>query len=91
MEKKKRTVYTRKFYLFLLVGFFFSLITSTLFTGTESTSSRTSITELHVSVDVLIFSSDSTGFRASSNLFNGEESTAELNSRSNFGSLWIAS
>jgi hypothetical protein len=85
-NRGKRNVFT--IYLFLLVSFFFGLITSTLLTGTEGTGSRASITELHVSIDLLFIGSDFTSFRSSSNLFNGEERTTELNGRSNFSSLY---
>jgi hypothetical protein len=76
--------------LFLLVGLFFSLLASTLFTLTERTLSRASITELHVSIDVLLLSSDGTGLDSRSSLLNREESGAELDSTGNFSSFRVA-
>jgi hypothetical protein len=72
-----------------LVGLLLSLITGTLLTSTESTGSRASITELHVSIGRLLLSSDSTGFGGSSNLFNREKRTTELNSRGDLSSFGI--
>jgi hypothetical protein len=71
-----------------LVGFFFGLVTSTLFTGTEGTLFRASVTELHVSIGGLFFSSDSTSFRTSSDLLDGKEGALVLDSGSNFSGLF---
>jgi hypothetical protein len=75
--------------LIYLVSLLLSLLTGTLLTLTESTLSRASITELHVSIDVLLFGSDSTGLNSRSSLLNREESSAELDSTGNFGSLRV--
>ena len=72
-----------------LLSFFVSLVASTLLTGTEGASSRTSITQLLESADLLLLGVDSTSLLDRSSLFNGENGTLNLGDTLDIGGIAV--
>jgi hypothetical protein len=72
-----------------LLSFFLSLVTSTLLTGTESASFGTSITQLLVSLELLLFRLDGTSLLNRSSLLNRKNSTLELRNTRDIGGITV--